>query len=685
MATLHAITEAAHRLARTRGAAAVAAEAVELLAGLVDADGALLVASDGTVTASTGAGLPPLAWADLVAASTDDPLVSSWDGTHGPGFLVSVPVGTTPVLLLCAFRGARFEPDDAEVAAVFAAHVTIALDAAELATRLAESEASMRLIADSVSDLVAVVDQAGRYVFASSSHDRELGHRADALVGSSVTGLVHPADRSTVEASIADAASGPRLEYRLRSATGEWLWVESVLRAAQDDAVVVASRVIEDRRRLEDELRRTTTHDSLTGLASRALCSEWLESTLAGARAGTVGVLFCDIDQFKEVNDRLGHEAGDELLVHVADRLRECVRRGDLLARFGGDEFVVVLDNPRDTDAMAEVAERIMTSLTRPFWLCGEHVQVSVCVGGAFARRGATSASAMMRDADAALYAAKDHGRAQVRLFDEAASLRSRDRLEVTSHLASALDRGELLLHYQPIVTLDDHRVVGFEALARWKHPTRGFIPPDVFIPIAEDTGAILEIGDWVLAQATRKLAQWREVLGAGGAIHMNVNLSAVQLERPDAASRTLDIIRRAGARPGDVWLEVTEQRSIRGDVTPFTDAMLAAGVHLALDDFGMSYSNLGHLERLPVELLKIDRSFVDGMTVTERDHGIVRACLAVAESLGLSVVAEGIETTEQRDALISLGCGHGQGYLFSRPVPDTQADAIVDRLLVGS
>jgi diguanylate cyclase (GGDEF)-like protein/PAS domain S-box-containing protein len=592
-----------------------------------------------------------------------------------------VPQGTDGAThLLCCFRARPFTAAEVDVVAEFAVHVTAALVNAGLRAALAASESSLRLVADSISDMVAVVDTAGRYVYASPSHDRELGQDATGLVGESVTGMVHPADRRGVEAYIADPASASRLQYRQRSGAGEWVWVESVLRTAPDDVVVLASRVIEDRRRLEDELRRRTTHDALTGLANRALGTEWLAAALTGGRTGTVGVLFCGIDKFTEVNDRLGHEAGDELLVHVADRLRGCIRRGDLLCRFGGDEFVVVLDNPRDTEAMAEVATRMVAAIAEPLLLRGERVQVTTGIGGAFARRGSTSASAMLRDADSALHTAKRQGRGQVRVFDEAASVRSRDRLEVSSNLGAALARGELSLHYQPIVELDGQRLIGFEALARWKHPTRGFIPPDVFIPIAEDTGAILEIGDWVLGQASRQLAAWRTTAG-DMPMRMNVNLSPVQIEQPDAADRALRIIRDAGAAPADVWLEVTEQRSIGPDVAHFTNALRTEGVHFALDDFGTSYSNLGHLDRLPVEELKIDRSFVDAMTAVNHERGMVRAVLAIAESLGLSVVAEGIETPAQLDALIDLGCGHGQGYLFSKPVPAEQADQMVSDL----
>jgi diguanylate cyclase (GGDEF)-like protein/PAS domain S-box-containing protein len=696
-ATVERLADCAHRLTSHLDVESLLQEAVDLLPTLVDADGAAVVTTAGgaaSLGAWAGVEGPVASWPMAVSKlwSADEVMAggtftTEWEGPHGHGQLLGVPVGRDdrPGALLYAFRhGSRpFRADDLDAATAFGTYLGVAMTNARLYEALGESESSLRLITDSISDLVAVVDPAGRYLYASPSHERELGRLPEELVGESVMTFVHPADRAGVRASIADPTAIPKVEYRLRTGAGDWVWVESALRLAPivEDAVVLSSRVIEDRRRLEAELRRQATHDPLTGLANRALTTEWLEAALTSGRGGYVGTLFCDLDEFKEVNDRLGHEAGDELLVHVADRLRECVRRGDLLSRFGGDEFVVVLDDVADTAALTEVGARMVQALENPFMLRGERVQISASVGGVLGRRARTSASAMLRDADAAMYAAKELGRGRVEVFDEAASLRSRDRLEVSSHLVEALGRGELLLHYQPIVELIGERVIGFEALARWKHPTRGFIPPDVFIPIAEESGAIVEIGEWVLGQASRQLASWRRAIG-GDAMRMNVNLSALQLEQPDAAGRAIRIIRDSGADPGDVWLEVTEQRSIRTDVSEFADAMRAVGVHFALDDFGMSYSNLGHLERLPVELLKIDRSFVIGLTSTDTDRGIVRAVLAIADSLGLSVVAEGIETVEQRDALIGLGCDHGQGYLFSRPMPAEVVDGMLDALV---
>jgi EAL domain-containing protein (putative c-di-GMP-specific phosphodiesterase class I) len=290
----------------------------------------------------------------------------------------------------------------------------------------------------------------------------------------------------------------------------------------------------------------------------------------------------------------------------------------------------------------------------------------------------------MLRDADAAMYAAKNRGSGLVEVFDEAASHHSLDRLEIRSELTRALDRGELWLGYQPIFDLRTLRIRSLEALLRWTHPVRGAIPPDLFIPLAEETGAIAAIGNWVLAQACHQLATWQRIDGHH-ALQVSVNLSGVQLQQPDLAAYTLSVIEAAGIRPRDLWLEITEHSTIRADVTEFARNLRAAGVRFALDDFGIAYSNLSHLKRLPIETLKIDRSFVAGLDGLDTDHGIVRAVLAIADSLHLSVIAEGIETHDQLDALLGLGCELGQGYLLSRPVsaPDAEAllraDAVAD------
>lgn len=431
------------------------------------------------------------------------------------------------------------------------------------------------------------------------------------------------------------------------------------------------------------ELYRTlharATHDPLTGLANRTLVSQHLNAALDGAEPDRVGVLFCDLDRFKAVNDLLGHEAGDELLQQVADRLRTCVRPADLPSRFGGDEFVVVLSGVRGLPEVAEVGRRLARELDHEFVVRGQRVQVSVSIGGVLGTPGHSTASAMLRDADAAMYAAKERGLGQVEVFDDVASHLARDRLDLRSELVHALDRDQLHLRYQPIVRLDTGQVVAFEALLRWDHPRHGAVPPDVFVPLAEDTGAMIAIGRWVLEQACRQLATWREQ-PAAGEVAMSVNLSAGQLRHEQLVEETLACVAGAGLKPGDVWLEVTEHGYLHQDVTATADALRSAGFRFALDDFGTAYSSLSYLRRFPVQILKIDRSFVGGVTSRETDQNIVRAIVAIAGSLGLTAVAEGIETDQQRDELRQLGCRVGQGHLLAPPLLPAEATRFLRR-----
>lgn len=424
---------------------------------------------------------------------------------------------------------------------------------------------------------------------------------------------------------------------------------------------------------LYDTLQQRATEDPLTGLANRVLVGQHLDRALAGDATARVGLLFCDLDRFKAVNDLLGHEAGDELLQQVARRLRGSVRPADLLARFGGDEFVIVLHAVRDLSEVAEVGRRVSRALDARFRLRGERVRVSASIGGVLGVPGQTTASAMLRDADAAMYVAKERGLGQVEVFDEVASHQALDRLDLRSELSHALDRGELEVHYQPIEELDTGQVVAFEALLRWHHPRHGAVPPEVFVPLAEDTGAVVPIGTWVLDQACRQLAGWRSEPG-GASLAISVNLAAAQLRQTAAAQQILGVIDAAGLDPADVWLEVTEHSFLSQEVSEAAEVLSAAGVHFALDDFGTAYSSLSYLQRFPIELLKIDLSFVGGMTRRERDRDIVRAILAIAESLELAAVGEGVETEQQRAALLAMGCRLGQGHLLSPPIPAAAA-----------
>jgi diguanylate cyclase (GGDEF)-like protein len=424
----------------------------------------------------------------------------------------------------------------------------------------------------------------------------------------------------------------------------------------------------------EQELRQRASHDPLTGLANRTEAGLRIDDALHNSPTGAVGLMFCDVDKFKSVNDRLGHEAGDELIQQVALRMSATVREGDLLARFGGDEFVFLLNGVKDLGDVTEAGRRVQVCLADPIVLRGERIQVSASIGAVLGRTG-TTASVMLRNADAAMYVAKRKGPGRIEVFDDDAAHRSVDRLDLRSELVHALERGQLSIEYQPIVELKTETVSSFEALVRWTHPERGQIPPDVFIPMAEETGAIIPIGAWVLEQSCARLADWQQMFPTAG-LTVGVNISAIQLEQgsPDLVG----IIAAAGADPHDIWLEVTERMDISGDISGQLEALRDAGAHFALDDFGMSYSSLKYLQQFPVEGIKIDKTFVQPMVDGETQRGIVRAILALGESLSVNVIAEGIETATQLDALLDLGCRFGQGYLLAPPTSPEECVRIV-------
>jgi len=432
-AAAEALATFGHRLSSRLDPASLFDEAVRLLPTLVDAEHAEIVSIAGRTGQVRATTRPP----EPVAGGEPAPVAGlpGWDtvrsgeahtGDHGAGSLLAVPIirDGHPAAILYAFRQDRrpFQPDAVGSATLFANYVGVALTNAELYLALGRSENSLRLITDSISDLIAVVDADGRFVYASPSHDRELGLAAGSLLGTAVIELVHPDDRAGVAATIAGLAEPSTIEYRVLTGRNTWVWVETALRPVPaDGTLVLSSRVVDDRRRLEDELRRRATHDPLTKLANRDLTAERLEATLARTGTGLVGLLFCDLDKFKHVNDEFGHEAGDELLLQVADRLRACVRPADLLARFGGDEFVILLDGITGPDEATEIGHRVVRAIETPFSLSAGRAEISVSVGATVGRRGQARATAMLRDADAAMYAAKKAGHGRVELHHDAA------------------------------------------------------------------------------------------------------------------------------------------------------------------------------------------------------------------------------------------------------------------------
>jgi diguanylate cyclase (GGDEF)-like protein len=432
-----------------------------------------------------------------------------------------------------------------------------------------------------------------------------------------------------------------------------------------------------------DRLGYQATHDALTSLPNRVFVESYLQNLLSDRNAG-VAVLFVDIDRFKLVNDSLGHSMGDELLVSVSERLLSTTRPGDVVARVGGDDFVVIVDQVSDVAAAIEVAERTRLSLVEPFRVRDAEIPVSASVGVSYREPGAfLLAETMYRDADVAMYRAKDRGGNAVILFDESMREGVAERLAIERELRHALERGELCLHYQPIITTHTGRVAGFEALLRWTHPTFGSMRPDVFIPIAEDTGLIVEVGAWVLEEACKELHRIRSEVEHGEDLWMAVNLSTRQL-RDDSL---LDVVARSLVRnqlpASALCLELTESELMENidASTRLLSMVRSFGARVAIDDFGTGYSSFAYLRELPVDEIKIDRSFVSHLGDGGTDKSMVAAIVALAASLGLSIVAEGVETAQQAEALQSLGCEQAQGYLYSPAVPANEVEPVLRRL----
>ncbi|MGH9043069.1 MAG: putative bifunctional diguanylate cyclase/phosphodiesterase [Acidimicrobiia bacterium] len=430
-----------------------------------------------------------------------------------------------------------------------------------------------------------------------------------------------------------------------------------------------------------EELREAAVHDALTGLPNRKLLVDRLDQALARQIRGgrSVALLFLDLDRFKLLNDSRGHAIGDQVLVTVAERLRQVVRPADTVARFGGDEFVVVCE---DVDGVADatgLAERIAAALEVPFSLDGGEVFLSVSVGVSMAGPG-SSAEELLRDADAAMYRAKEHGRSRIEFFDEGMRTEAGVRLEVQNALHRAVERDELRLLYQPVIDLPTGRMVGVEALLRWAHPEQGVLPPGLFVPMAEELGLIVPIGNWVFAEAARQLAEWQRAAPQQPPLVLAVNLSTRQLREPGLVDTFRRIITETGIDPTGVCLELTETVLMEDPdlyLQPLLD-LKALGLRLAVDDFGTGHASLSYLKRFPFDVLKIDRSFVRGLGRDAADTAIVRGVIDLAHALGLEVVAEGIEDREHLVELRALGCDLAQGYHFARPLPAAAISALL-------
>ena len=422
--------------------------------------------------------------------------------------------------------------------------------------------------------------------------------------------------------------------------------------------------------RLKEQLRFQAYHDPLTGLANRSLFLDQVNERIAVGRAdvGPV-VLFIDLDDFKIVNDTLGHTAGDRLLVAVADRVRNCVRSGDLAARLGGDEFALLMEDSEDLGGSVAACRRLLEALEAPFQLDGHEIAISASIGMAAARSGVGEADEMLRNADVAMYIAKAGGKNRYAVFEPTMHAALVERHELSAELSKSVGRGELLVYYQPIVRLEDGALYGVEALVRWRHPTRGILGPDEFIPLAQESGTILALGRWVLLASCRDAAAWRRERGIDRLV-LSVNLSAAQLQQVDFVTDLEAILAETGFPARDLVLELTETAMFHDTQTTIArlEALRALGVRIAIDDFGTGYSSLGYLRRFQVDILKIAREFIGSADGGTEDWAFARAMVALGQTLDLHVIAEGIEQPGQLEQLRQLGCEFGQGYYFARP-----------------
>ncbi len=559
------------------------------------------------------------------------------------------------------------------------------IDGEEAGVRL--SEARFRSLVQHSSDLISVIGQDGTVVYASPSINHLLGTSAT-LVGMSIADMVHPDDIEAVEALIADAGSvaGPQtLEWRMRHASGEWRTFENIARVGQGSThgmLIVNSRDVTERIRLEGALRHQANHDSLTGLGNRAMLVDGLQRATARARrnGNVAALLLLDLDDFKAVNDTLGHAAGDLLLSGIAARLRSAVRSDSLVARIGGDEFAVVVEDLDSPERACVVATRIQTALREPMTIGDRLVPTSASIGIATSTNGAPEMEILLRQADVAMYAAKRRGRGEFEMFESTMHDAALERMELETDLRRAVAANEFVPHYQAIFDLRHGEIVGFEALVRWMHPTRGLLMPGAFLPLAEQTGLIADIGGRVLRQAVAQMAAWNADPTCAGYRWISVNLASSQLSAPGFEGEVRGALHAAGLPADRLVLELAETSVMSEPDTAAAvlESLHVLGLRLAIDDFGTSYSSLGHLQRFPFDILKIDRSFVAELTGPEAGEALAPTIVDLARRLRLTSIAEGIETPDQLELLRALGCELGQGFVFHRPAP---ADAVTKRL----
>ncbi|HYN15965.1 MAG TPA: EAL domain-containing protein [Terriglobales bacterium] len=573
--------------------------------------------------------------------------------------------------------------------------------------RMSERDELFRLVSENAGDMIALVDMDGKRLYNSPAYEKILGYSAEELSMTSSFDQIHPDDRHRVMEAAEHARRtgvGRTLEYRIRHKDGSWRVLESSASPILDETgkaakMVIVNRDVTTRKHAEEKLAHQNFHDALTGLPNRSLFLDRVQRAFIHSRRHPeykFAVLFIDVDDFKKFNDSFGYAAGDQVIVELASRLASSLRQyqavarlalmahgDDTLARLGGDEFAVVLDDIKDPSDAIRVANRIQDAVAAPFAFNGQEVFSSASIGIVLSSADRDRAEDLLRDADIAMYRAKAAGKARCEVFDAEMHARAVDRLRLERDLRAAVARGEFLVHYQPIVRLENGRIVGFEALARWQHPERGVLLPGEFIDLAEETGLIVPMNRWLLREICQQARVWHARFAADPPLTVTTNITSKELAQEDLVSSIRRTLQQTAMSPRHVQLEIRETVAMADaeNAAGVFSRLKALGVSLSIDDFGTGYSSLSRLQGLPLDTLKIDRSFISDMHDDPDKREIVRIIVMLGQQLGMKVVAEGTETAEQVKYLKGLGCDFAQGYFFSKPV---DARAFEELLLAG-
>jgi diguanylate cyclase (GGDEF)-like protein/PAS domain S-box-containing protein len=584
--------------------------------------------------------------------------------------------------------GIRLTEADLHLMEVLAEHINMAIERGRLYTEVQQREQQYHSVFNSLKEVVFQTDEQGRWTFLNPAWTEITGYKLNESLGVCFLDYIHPDDRQYNAELFTPLLERQeefcRHEVRWITKDGSWRWIQfyAHLTLDQEDGVAGISGTLDDiteRKLAEEKLRHYVLHDALTGLANRTLFMDRLDHAITRNKrrqGSTFAVLFMDLDRFKVINDSLGHVTGDQLLIAIAHRLTNCLRSEDTVARFGGDEFTILLEDISGPEEATQIADRIQDEISQPFDLNGQKVFTSTSIGITMNETGAERPQDLLRNADTALYKAKADGKARYALFDLGMHESAVKLQQLETDLRKALEKDEFQVYYQPFISLENDRVLGFEALIRWQHPERGMVLPADFIPVAEETGLIVPIGWKMLHESCRQMREWQLLNPESGGMMISVNLSSRQFLQPDLLDQIKAALADTGLSPHSLTLEITESVLMENAeiITTNLFELREMGIRLALDDFGTGYSSLSYLHRFPVNSLKIDRSFIARINQKGENTELVRTIITMAHNLGIEVTAEGVETSEQLKQLRFLKCEAAQGYLIAHPAAPASA-----------